>query len=126
MAAAQLTATDYTRLDAIQARYGLELHAYHVARWGELNTALHSLLYRHANQPRIQLIVQSLLHNTERYTRMQLTFTDGLAKAEAEHGLLVEHCRRGEIEAARRLLREHIENAGHALLTFIRARSGGG
>jgi DNA-binding GntR family transcriptional regulator len=65
--------------------YSAELRADHVGRWGELNTALHGLLYRHADQPRTADIVASLLQNADRYTRMHISFTQGRSRAEREH-----------------------------------------
>jgi DNA-binding GntR family transcriptional regulator len=121
--APNLTAVDFAALEAILSEYSAELRSHRVARWGELNTALHALLYSRAEQPRTAAIVVSLLRNTERHTRMQLAFTDGLARAEAEHAEIVALCRRGEIEAAAALLAAHVRNAGETLVAYIRARS---
>jgi DNA-binding GntR family transcriptional regulator len=122
--APSLTAGDFAALDAILAEYSAELRRHHVARWGELNTALHDRLYSRAAQPRTAAIVASLLRNTERYTRMQLAFTDGLARAEAEHAEIVALCRRGAVDAAAELLAEHVRNAGKTLVAYIEARAG--
>ena len=53
--------------------YSAELRANHVRRWGELNTAFHTLLYRHAGQPRTMAIVTNLLQECDRHTRLQLS-----------------------------------------------------
>jgi DNA-binding GntR family transcriptional regulator len=123
--APRLTAEDYQALDAILEEYESAMKADKAGRWGELNTALHMRLYRHAEQPRTAAIVAMLLQNTDRYTRMQLTFTDGRARAQEEHVRLVALCRSGDIKGACSLLTTHIRDAGEALEAFIRARKTG-
>ena len=121
--APNLTARDFDTLDAILAEYGAELEAHNVSRWGELNTALHSLLYAHAGQARTATIVRSLLQNTERYTRMQLSLTDGRARAEQEHEQLVDLCRKGKVEPACALLEAHVGYAGQSLVRYLKDRT---
>jgi DNA-binding GntR family transcriptional regulator len=124
LSAPHLTDKDYAELENILREYSRELKARHVDRWGELNTAFHAGLYRHAGQPRTVTIVAALLQNCDRYTRLQLTYTKGLQRAETEHAELVRLCRGGDIERAAALLRRHIENVGDSLATFIASRAG--
>lgn len=120
--APKLTPEDYRAIDAILDEYSAELRADHVGRWGELNTSLHSLLYRHADQPRTAAIVASLLQNADRYTRMHISVTQGRSRAEREHGEIVKLCRKGEVKGACRVLEDHIRNAGSQLGAVIRRR----
>jgi DNA-binding GntR family transcriptional regulator len=120
--APHLTHMDFQALDALLEDYKTEMQAETVSRWGELNTALHMQLYQHASQTRTFAIVAVLLQSTDRYTRMQLNFTDGRARAQEEHTKLVELCRSGNIRSACSLLTSHIRQAGEALEAFIRAR----
>jgi DNA-binding GntR family transcriptional regulator len=117
--APNLTAADYLELDEILSEYGKELRLHHVARWGELNTSLHGLLYRRAALPRTAAIVSSLLRHAERFTRMQLAFTEALERAEAEHRQIVDLCRRGRVDDAAAVLAEHIQNACETLVAYI-------
>lgn len=121
--APNLTAADFAELTDILSEYSVELRDHRVARWGELNTALHAVLYRRADLPRTAAIVSSLLRNTERYTRMQLAFTDGLARAESEHARIVELCQAGAVADAAAVLAAHIRNAGATLVAYIEARA---
>ncbi|HEY7690641.1 MAG TPA: GntR family transcriptional regulator [Dongiaceae bacterium] len=120
--APKLTADDYRAIDAILDEYSAELRADHVGRWGELNTALHGLLYRHADQPRTAAIVAALLQNADRYTRMHISVTQGRERAEREHAGIVKLCRKGDVQSACALLEEHIRNAGKQLGEVIRRR----
>ena len=122
--APKLNANDFAALDEILSEYSSELRDRHVVRWGELNTTLHSLLYKWAEMPRTASIVASLLRNTERHTCMQLVFTDGLERAETEHAEIVALCRRRAFDEASALLAEHIRNAADTLVAYINAQSG--
>lgn len=123
LSAPHLTEKDYAELENILREYSRELRARHVDRWGELNTAFHAALYRHAGQPRTATIVAALLQNCDRYTRLQLTYTKGLQRAETEHAELVRLCRAGNVERAAALLQQHIANVGDSLAAFIEKRA---
>jgi DNA-binding GntR family transcriptional regulator len=120
--APHLTAADYGELRAILDEYGAELRADHVSRWGELNTRFHMLLYRHAERPRSTSLVANLLQECDRHTRMQLSLTGGMERAEAEHAELVSLCAAGNVKAACALLKAHIDHVGRSLSEFLRAR----
>ena len=119
--APQLTEADFAELNAILHEYSEELRRSHVGRWGELNTRLHALLYRHAGRSKALAIVDQLLQSTDRFTRMQLFYTDGRARAEREHAQIVRLCEAGTYARAARALRVHIENAGEQLVELLRA-----
>ena len=120
--AARLDAADFTALDAILADYSEDMRQMRVGRWGELNERFHALLYRHADSPRIEATARQLLQSTDRFTRMQLVYTDGRAQAEREHGRIVALCKAGDFARAREELRRHIVDAGHGLVALLRDR----
>jgi DNA-binding GntR family transcriptional regulator len=121
--APRLTPADFAELDAILAEYKQELDAQHMTRWGELNTRLHDVLLSRAAQPRTSAIVASLLQQTDRYTRLQLSLSaESVQRAEEEHGELVRLCRTGEVRGAAALLKKHIEHACKELEEFILSR----
>jgi DNA-binding GntR family transcriptional regulator len=117
--APNLRPQNYARLRAILAEYGAELRSDNASRWGELNTAFHSELYSQAGRPRSLAVVANLMQESDRLTRMQLTFTDGRERAEIEHAALVDLCEAGEVQKAAALLRSHIENVHKTLQAFL-------
>src|SRR5690606_27098441 len=120
--APHLSDGDYAGLRRILEEYSDELRARHISRWGELNRAFHLLLYSRAEKPRTAGIVANLLQDCDRHTRLQLSLTGGMERAEAEHAELVHLCRAGRIDDACELLRAHIENVGRALRRFLEER----
>jgi DNA-binding GntR family transcriptional regulator len=117
--ARHLTEADYARLDQILNEYSSELRAKHVKRWGELNSEFHTVLYQHAGQPRALAIVANLLQECDRHTRLQLSLTDGMKRAEVEHAELLHLCKSGKIAAACALLKTHIENVSKSLRQYF-------
>jgi DNA-binding GntR family transcriptional regulator len=120
--APRLTAEDHAALRAILAEFGAALRGGEAGRWGELNTLFHLRLYGRAGRPRSLALVSNLLRDCDRHTRLQLTQTDGRARAEREHGELLALCEAGDVRAAARLLRAHIEHVRDALVGFVRSR----
>ena len=53
-----LTPADFAEL--ILSDYSTELRGHRIARWGELNTSLHAVLYRRAEPPRTYPILEEL------------------------------------------------------------------
>jgi len=114
-----LTPQDFTQLKQILDQYSAELRDQHVSRWGEMNTQFHMLLYNHAERPRSMSIVSNLLQASDRHTRLQLSLTGGMERAEAEHAEIVRLCIIGKTEEACQLLQHHIENVCSSLLNFL-------
>jgi DNA-binding GntR family transcriptional regulator len=94
-----------------------------VQSWGGLNTRFHLALYRPARRPRSLALAQTLLDQTDRYTRMQLLLTSGESRAQQEHQDLLAACRAGEAEQAGRLLERHIRTAAATLIEFMRQQA---
>ncbi|WP_031409539.1 GntR family transcriptional regulator [Thiomonas sp. FB-Cd] len=118
--ARKLTGADFAQLDEILSEYGRELRTKNPARWGELNTRLHSVLMSKAGQPRTSAIVESLLQQTDRYTRLQLSLSpESCRRAEEEHGELVRLCKTRDIRSAATLLKQHIDHTCDELKEFI-------
>jgi DNA-binding GntR family transcriptional regulator len=120
LSAPHLTPEDFRDLHALLAEYSRELHTNRVMRWGELNTRLHQTLHKHAGRPRTQALVVNLLQEADRHTRMQLTYTDGIERAEREHAQIVRHCEEGNIVSACKLLKLHIANVKLSLVGALR------
>ena len=105
------------------AGYKAALEQRDVGAWGRLNTRFHLALYRPAGRPRSVALAQTLLDQTDRYTRMQLLLTEGQLRAQQEHEGLLTACRRGEVEQAGSLLALHIRDAGRSLIEFMRKQA---
>ncbi|MAD38002.1 MAG: GntR family transcriptional regulator [Tistrella sp.] len=114
-----LTAADFARIETIHHLFIGAVAASDMARWGALNAELHLAIYAHARLPRSLRIVTGLLQTCDRYTRLQLSTTPSPGRAEREHGMLIALCRRGEIDAACRVLTTHIDGVRADLHTAL-------
>jgi DNA-binding GntR family transcriptional regulator len=111
-----LTQTEFAKAEAILHKYVEELRREdRMADWGRLNWQFHSILYSGARRPHFMSIIRNVNHNGERYTRLQLYLTHGMKRANEEHHGILELCRKREVPAACKLLRQHIQYAGQSL-----------
>lgn len=119
----QLTQGDFSQAETILRKFETELRSEgHVATWGRLNWQFHSVLYSRANRPRFLSIIRNVNNSGERYTRLQLYLTHGETRANEEHRKLLELCRQGDVIAACKLLRQHIQHAGLSLKQALQDR----
>ncbi|TBW41038.1 GntR family transcriptional regulator [Siculibacillus lacustris] len=93
-------------------------------RWGDLNRAFHATLYEDAGRPYYLQVVNAALDRVDRHLRAQLVLTDGMDQARREHLAIFEACARRDAVTAARLTRDHILDAGRALIDFLTASRG--
>jgi DNA-binding GntR family transcriptional regulator len=111
-----LTQADFADAETLLNTYMAELRREdHISEWGRLNWKFHSILYSRAERPHFMSIIRNVNHNGERYTRLQLYLTHGITRANEEHHQILELCRKREVVAACKLLRQHIQYAGQSL-----------
>jgi DNA-binding GntR family transcriptional regulator len=116
----RLTQSDFAKAEAVLHKYVDELRREeHMEEWGRLNWQFHSILYSGAHRPHFMSIIRNVNHNGERYTRLQLHLTRGMRRANEEHHGILELCRKREVAAACKLLRQHIQYAGQSLKTIL-------
>src|SRR6266700_1962721 len=119
----RLTEADFSEADAVLSKYEDELRQEeHVSSWGRLNWQFHSILYSRADRPHSMSIIRNVNNSGERYTRLQLYLTHGIARANEEHHKILELCRLRDVPAACKLLRQHIQYAGQSLKQVLQDR----
>jgi len=122
----RLTPADFGQAEAILNKYMSELRREeHMENWGRMNWQFHSMLYSRAERPHFMSIIRNVNHNGERYTRLQLYLTHGMKRANEEHHQILKLCRKNEVAAACKLLRQHIQYAGQSLKRVLEERRPG-
>jgi DNA-binding GntR family transcriptional regulator len=89
-----------------------------------LNARFHETLYAPAGKPRTLALIATLRLNFERYLRFTWEETSHREQSQKEHRLILEHCRRQDVDAACGALRQHIQATGAMLMERLRARLG--
>lgn len=92
-----------------------------MASWGRLNWAFHRRLYVPAGRPQTLAILQGINLQVERYIRLHLLATDGLAAAEREHREILRLCAMRDADGAVAFLQTHILDAGRNLVAVLRS-----
>jgi len=104
-----LDESDFARAETVLAEYAAAIARGDLEAYGELNREYHLSLYRASGRNQTLELVRVLLANTDRYTRVQLSMSDGAtARAKREHAALLELCRAGDAEGAARLTLDHV------------------
>ncbi len=122
----RLTPADLGQAEAVLNKYMSELRREeHMENWGRMNWQFHSILYSRAERPHFMSIIRNVNHSGERYTRLQLHLTHGMKRANEEHRQILKLCRKNEVAAACKLLRQHIQYAGQSLKQVVEERRPG-
>jgi len=112
--------SDFIRAEIILADYDAAIRDGDLDAYGELNTEYHLSLYQVAGRQQTLELVRVLLANTDRYTRVQLTMSDGATtRAKREHADLLQLCRKGDAEGAAQLTLDHVLAVRQDLLTLL-------
>lgn len=90
-----------------------------VRHWGELNARFHMALYRSARRPNTLALIEQLHNKTDRYTRMQILFTQTMEQAHREHTRLYELCSAKAADEAAEFIRFHILSAENLLENYL-------
>jgi len=85
----------------------------------ESNWAFHRALYRAAGWTRGLAIVEILHAAVAPYVLLYIESLGGAADSDAEHIVLLEACRSGDVDLAITLLRSHLSDASDAVIGYL-------
>lgn len=118
-----MTAATFAEAQALCDAFAHEANA---AQWSALNWQFHSRLYLDAQRPFLVATIRAVNDRLERYLRVQLSLSGGLARADREHREILAACREGDADEAGRRLHAHIMGACSSLLHHLPGAAGSG
>jgi len=83
--------------------------------WSELNLAFHLCLYKPCGRQRLLSMIESLVRSVDIHLRAHQSAAIGRKSPQKDHRALLEACRTGNAERARKLLERHIAQTQEAL-----------
>jgi DNA-binding GntR family transcriptional regulator len=83
--------------------------------WRTANEDFHLLLYRKAQMPRLEQIINQLWVAVEPYLRLYVSTVKSFRAAQDQHRLLLQHVKTGQFDAATQVLREHLRGTEELL-----------
>lgn len=90
-------------------------------RYVHRNREFHLALYRPAERPHLLGLIDSLHKRGERYLRLKLEMPFHKRKSDDEHERIYTACRRGDLDAAVRILTTHLLETGTMLADYLLA-----
>ena len=92
------------------------------AKWSGLNRQFHEAIYQAADRPRLLGLIGTLHDNVSRYLCLYLDTMNYQARSQNEHHQFLEALRLNDNEAARQILRGHMEAARESLVGYLRTK----
>ncbi|MDA8235801.1 MAG: GntR family transcriptional regulator [Clostridia bacterium] len=89
-----------------------------------MDTDFHEILYKASRNERLVQIISNLREQIQRFRTASLAHPGRMKFALDEHKQIVEAISQRDVEGARNLAREHIENAENSMLESIRQQEG--
>lgn len=86
----------------------------------EVDTSFHELLYRASRNVRLATIISNLREQIQRFRLTSLSFPGRNKESLLEHKQIVEAIQSRDIQLARQLAQEHIENAENVLIECMK------
>lgn len=91
--------------------------------WGAMNWQFHWAIYAPCHKPRLLSMIEANYGHVSRFVRTQVSLAAGKERPQKEHELLLELCRKGEIDDATALLASHIEQTKKSVQASRRHRT---
>jgi DNA-binding GntR family transcriptional regulator len=106
-------------LSEAQALYEAAEHERDSEQYVARNEAFHMSLYAPAARPQLIEMIATLHRRGERYLRVKLGLPDHKRVSDREHGQLMEYVRGQRIDAARKLITDHLLGTGALLYRLL-------
>jgi DNA-binding GntR family transcriptional regulator len=87
--------------------------------WLRLNDEFHLRLYACADKPRLSGLIDNLRDASAPYIHMFVASRPLSERANEEHQAILDACLKGNANAARKAIREHLRHASHDLAIFL-------
>ena len=102
----------------------IENHVGDVATLVKLNHQFHLTFYAASGRKHLCELIRSLRHRSQHYLHVYTAEVDvgHLPQTPGEHRAILEACQRGDAELAAALTREHVAEAGRAIVEYERQR----
>lgn len=89
------------------------------ARFSEINTQFHTVLYNCGQKQHLENLIQSMRYRTQHYLHDYIDDNTRLQVAQKEHRRLLEFCKSGDVEKAGELMVQHVYKVGLAIANVV-------
>ncbi|HYH01692.1 MAG TPA: GntR family transcriptional regulator [Bacillota bacterium] len=119
LAADRITEDELESLERYLVKISEDIEHGDLNRVVETDTDFHTILYQASRNSRLSQIINNLREQIQRFRTTSLSFPGRMKTALEEHRKIVEAISSRDGELARKLAKEHIENAENSLMSVI-------
>lgn len=120
LACERITDEELDELERLLIKVAECVAARDLDRLVEADTEFHDVVYRASRNNRLRQIISNLRENIQRFRAISMGTTGRMRETLEEHKQLVEAITERNVELARRVAREHIENSENKVMEAIR------
>lgn len=119
LAAERITENELEEMERYLVKISEEIEIGDINRVVETDTDFHTLLYKASRNNRLVQIISNLREQIQRFRTTSLSYPGRMKIALEEHRKIVEAISARDVELARNLAQEHIENAENSMMGMI-------
>jgi len=94
-----------------------------ILRLVEVDTSFHELMYKASRNERLGVIISNLREQIQRLRKTSLSYPGRMKESLNEHKKIAEAIQSRDVQLARQLAQEHIENAENILIESLKTES---
>ncbi|NLW06924.1 MAG: GntR family transcriptional regulator [Clostridia bacterium] len=120
LACESITEEEMEELERMLIKFAECVHKGELEKLVEADTQFHEIVYRASRNKRLVQIISNLRENIQRFRAISMGMAGRMRETLEEHKRLVEAINARNVELARRIAREHIENSENKVMEAIR------
>jgi DNA-binding GntR family transcriptional regulator len=114
--------TDATLAELTSLVEEMDRHLGDVVNLVRLNHQFHLTLYAASGRSHLRELNRMLRYRTQHYLRAFVNDLGRMPRAQEEHRAILEACKRGDVDQAAGLIRNHVAGVGREIIEYVRQR----
>jgi len=123
LAAERITEEELEEMERLLVEKMEAIANYDIPRLVEVDTLFHELMYKASRNERLGAIISNLREQIQRLRKTSLSYPGRMKDSLNEHKKIAEAIQSRDVQLARQLAQEHIENAENILIESLKTES---
>lgn len=120
LAAERITDDELDFMERLLVEKGEAIAEHDMGKLVEVDTKFHEAIYKASRNERLTAIINNLREQIQRFRTTSLAYPGRMKRSLEEHRAIVEAIQSRDVQLARQLAQEHIENAENSMIEAIK------